>query len=115
MQDLTPFSRLDPFLTPRAHLVERAERWRWSSLWLRESGQGTSGLLVDDGPIARPAHWVEWVNAAETEPELAAVRQSVVRSQPFGETSWVEAMVDQLCLHTTQRPQGRPKTLKVGV
>ncbi len=38
----------------------------------------------------------------------------VVRSQPFGETSWVEATVDRLCLPTTQRPQGRPKTLKVG-
>lgn len=98
----------------RAHLVERAERWRWGSLWRRESGQGTSGLLVEDGPIARPAHWVEWVNAAETEPELAAVRQSVVRSQPFGETSWVEAMVDRLSLHTTQRPQGRPNMQKVG-
>ena len=93
----------------RTHLVERAEHWR------RESGQGSTGLRVDDGPIARPAHWMEWVNAAETEPELRAVRQSVVRSQPFGETSWVEAMVDQLCLHTTQRPQGRPKMLKVGV
>ena len=99
----------------RTHLVERAEHWRWGSLWRRESGQGSTGLRVDDGPIARPAHWMEWVNAAETEPELRAVRQSVVRSQPFGETSWVEAMVDQLCLHTTQRPQGRPKMLKVGV
>jgi putative transposase len=98
----------------RAHLVERAERWRWGSLWLRESGQGTSGLLVEDGPIARPAQWVEWVNAAETEPELTAVRQSVVRSQPFGETSWVEVMVDRLSLYMTQRPQGRPKMQKVG-
>ena len=99
----------------RAHLVERAEHWRWGSLWRRESRQGSTGLRVDDGPVARPSHWVEWVNAAETEAELRAVRQSVVRSQPFGETSWVEAMVDRLCLHTTQRPQGRPKTLKVGV
>ena len=88
----------------RAHLVERAEHWQWGSLWLRESGQGSTGLLMDDGPVARPSPWVEWVNAAETEPELMAVRQSVVRSQPFGETGWVEAMVDSLCLHTTQRP-----------
>ena len=99
----------------RAHLVERAEHWRWGSLWLRESGQGTTGLLVDDGPVARPSPWVEWVNAVETEPELTAVRQSVVRSQPFGETSWVEAMVDRLSLHMTQRQQGRPKMQKVGV
>lgn len=99
----------------RAYLVERAERWRWSSLWSRESGQGTSGLLVEDGSIARLAHWVEWVNTAETEPELTAVRQGVVRSQPFGETSWVEVMVDRLSLHRTQRPQGRPNMLKVGV
>ena len=98
-----------------AQLVERAEHWRWGSLWLRESGQGIPGLLVDDGPVALPSPWVEWVNAVGTDAELRAVRQSVVRSQPFGETRWVEAMVDRLSLHTTPRPQGRPKTLKVGV
>ena len=98
----------------RAQLVERAEQWRWGSLWRRASGQGSPGLRLDDGPVARPSPWVEWVNAAETDAELRAVRQSVVRSQPFGETRWVEAMVDRLSLQVTQRPQGRPKLLKVG-
>lgn len=98
----------------RAQLVERAEQWRWGSLWRRASGQGSPGLRLDDGPVARPSPWVEWVNAAETDAELRAVRQSVVRSQPFGEMSWVATMVDRLSLHTTLRPQGRPKLLKVG-
>lgn len=61
----------------RAHLVERAEHWRWGSLWRRELGQGHTGLRMDDGPVVRPSPWVEWVNAAETDAELRVVRQSV--------------------------------------
>ena len=44
----------------RAKLVNRAECWRWSSLWERE----TAGrALLDPSPVALPAEWLATVNA----------------------------------------------------
>jgi putative transposase len=43
----------------RAKLVARAELWRWSSLWERE----TAGrALLDPSPVVLPANWVATVN-----------------------------------------------------
>src|SRR5205823_7689305 len=68
----------------RAGLVARAEDWRWSSLWDRVHGLGTSGLL-SEWPLPCPDDWIERVNAAETEAELEAIRRSVKRGRPFGQ------------------------------
>ena len=68
----------------RARLVPRAEAWRWSSLGRQASGMVTPWL--SDWPLARPADWVARVNVAETEAELAAVRKSVGRGRPLGES-----------------------------
>ncbi|MGE3491104.1 MAG: transposase [Vicinamibacterales bacterium] len=43
----------------RAKLVERAELWRWSSLWERESD---GRALLDPSPVALPDGWVSIVN-----------------------------------------------------
>ncbi len=96
----------------RANLVERAETWRWSSLWQRTQG-ATSGLL-DEGPVALPPHWRDSVNKAETAAELGALRHSVVRGSPFGDSSWVEQAAKRLGLQTTLRPRGRPPKVKQG-
>ena len=64
----------------RAHLVARAEAWRWSSLWHRCRHTGVPWLSA--WPLAVPEHWLDYVNGAETESELAALRRSVVRGAP---------------------------------
>jgi putative transposase len=46
----------------RAHLVDRAERWRWSSLRERLAPRRNGERLVSDGPWTLPANWVEIVN-----------------------------------------------------
>jgi hypothetical protein len=56
----------------------------------------------------------QWENAAplpapQTEAELAALRRSVHRGCPFGESAWCDRMVRRLGLESTLRPQGRPK------
>jgi putative transposase len=43
-----------------AHLVERAEQWRWSSAAQRASAE--AALPMDDGPIPLPTTWLEIVN-----------------------------------------------------
>ncbi len=90
----------------RANLVERAEEWRWSSLWHREHGEAG---LVDDGPLALPRNWLRRVQRPETDAELAALRCSVLRGAPFGETAWQKRTAKRLQLQTTLHPRGRPR------
>ena len=90
----------------RANLVERADAWRWSSLWHRVHGQAAT--ILDDGPAPVPRDWRRQVQSAESEAELAALRRSVVRGSPFGEESWQERTAKRLSLQSTMRPRGRP-------
>jgi putative transposase len=63
----------------------RAEQWRWGSLWWRGQREGGLAELLTDAPVAVPERWIEEVNQAQTEAELAALRRSVQRGQPQGE------------------------------
>ncbi len=93
----------------RANLVQRAEDWRWGSLHRWKHGTAKEQSLLATWPLPRRPGWVEHVNAALTEAELAALRRSVNRGSPFGGLSWCDQMVRQLGLESTLRPRGRPK------
>jgi len=97
----------------RAGLVERADAWRWSSLWRTSYGDAQQQALVSDWPLTRPADWVAWVNGNEAVADLTRIRQSVVRSQPFGQTEWVTAMIEKFNLGSTLRNEGRPRKVLV--
>src|SRR5438128_5533372 len=58
----------------RAGLVQRAEDWRWSSLWRHEHGDAKARSLLGQWPVPRPRRWADWVNEVQTEGELAALR-----------------------------------------
>jgi len=73
----------------RAGLGARADAWRWSSLWRREHGTRQARELLSDGPVPRPANWLDWVNEAQTAAELDRVRASVERMCPYGGAAWV--------------------------
>jgi putative transposase len=92
----------------RAHLVRRAERWPWSSArhWQEEDGRPS---FLTPGPVTRPANWLDWVNQAMTVGELEALRRSVQRGTPFGNSAWVETTAKRLGLEFTLRPRGRPR------
>ena len=92
----------------RAKLVRRAERWAWSSArhWREPEGRPT---YLDDGPVARPRDWLEWVNQPATVAEVEAIRGSVVRGTPYGGMGWVAGTAKQLGLESTLRPRGRPR------
>ena len=100
----------------RANLVNKAELWRWGSLWLR--GQKTGGLepeeqvmqgLVSDGPVARPRNWVARVNKPQAQKELDALRLCVKRGRPLGSEGWVEKTAAKMGLSGSLRGPGRPR------
>ena len=92
----------------RAGLVERAEEWRWCSLWRRQQGTAEQREVLTDWPVEEPADWLEWVNGPQTEAEVEALRMSVGRGRPFGAEPWQRAVTRQLGLESTFRPQHRP-------
>jgi putative transposase len=98
----------------RAKLVERAEHWPWGSLHHRFQRSRASRALLSPWPVARPADWIERVNAPQTAAELAALRLSARRGNPFGDAGWVERMVRRLGLQSTLRPTGRPRKRRNG-
>jgi putative transposase len=110
----------------RASLVERAEDWRWSSLW-RWRNPGRAEVVGDDGPplelsawptaamgtaaadgSGRPRQWLRTVNTPLSEPELAALRRSATKCRPYGDDRWASRMIERFALQSTTRNRGRP-------
>jgi putative transposase len=93
----------------RANLVSKAQDWRWSSLWTRPDRRSTIGMMLSPWPVAMPARWTTWVNQVQTEAELAALRRSRDRGQPYGEARWTERTAKALGTESSLRSPGRPK------
>jgi len=99
----------------RAGLVERAEDWRWGSLWRWRQSDPPSddapALRLSRWPIpgGRPKQWLRTVNTPLNENELAAMRRCAHRSTPHGSDAWRSRMVEQFGLQTTVRQPGRPR------
>lgn len=96
----------------RAGLVERADDWRWSSLWRRERGDARAKALLSPWPIDPPANWLRTVNRPQTEKQVAAIRLCIGRNRPYGDPQWLERIVPRLGLESTFRPRGRPQKNK---
>jgi len=97
----------------RAGLVDRAEDWRWSSLWRFARGPSAMPDWLAAWPLDRPANWPEWVNSPQTAAELESIRCSVRRGRPYGSESWVQKIAGNLELHGTLRPRGRPSVRQI--
>lgn len=92
----------------RADLVQRAEDWRWSSLWRRLRGTPEEQSLLSKWPVPLPKDWLRYVNRPQSEAELTALRRSLQRGQPYGGDRWVRRTATELGLESTFRPRGRP-------
>ena len=91
----------------RAHLVERAEDWRWGSLSWR--GAWPMPVKLAPAPIALPSYWRQLVNEPQTSAELAEIRRCVNRQRPFGDEEWVVARATELGMEHSLAPIGRPR------
>jgi putative transposase len=96
----------------RANLVERAEDWRWSSLWRRVRGTPDQQTLLAEWPLPVPRGWTDLVNRAPPELEVTTIRHSVHRGRPYGSAAWIARTARALGLESTLRPRGRPRTGK---
>ncbi len=92
----------------RAGLVERAEAWRWSSLWRREQRGSSHTECLTDWPVDRPPNWPACVNTAETAAELDDLRLTLARGRPFGSPTWTTRTAARLGIESSLRPRGRP-------
>ena len=66
----------------RANLVERAQDWRWSSLWRRHCGAAADRAILAEWPVARPSDWLARVNRAQSKAEEDALGISLRRGRP---------------------------------
>lgn len=85
----------------RANLVDRADDWRWSSLWQRLNDQHAPAL--SEWPMGAPTDWLNHVNMPQTDAELDAFRQAVNIGSPFGDEDWMHTLGRE-----SPRPRGRP-------
>ena len=92
----------------RAKLVEKAEDWRWSSLYLREKSDNSRNFLAE-WPINIPNNYINWVNESQTNKELELLRYSVNKGKPFGAEGWADEMIKKFNLKSTLNKPGRPK------
>ena len=92
-----------------AHVVDRAEDYRWGSLWNWNGGD--SVIELSPWPVKRLPRWIERVNQALTDKELKAIRKCVQRGSPFGSEKWVQETAKKQGLELTLRSRGRPKKL----
>jgi putative transposase len=77
-----------------AHVVERAEDWRWGSLWVRRHGNEQWKAILNEWPIPRPMGWATLVNHPMTEKEvegtLAAILTNAAPRLPASPKIWLE-------------------------
>ena len=92
----------------RAKLVERAEDWRWGSLWRTHRSATRPLPRVDEWPVARPVDWVAYVNRPVAPAEMEAVRCCSKRGAPYGHAVWAQDVAARLGLQCTLRRRGRP-------
>jgi len=89
----------------RANLVDRARDWRWSSSPWRDRPND----LLDESPVPLGDDWSAYVDASQTDAEVAALRRSISRGAPFGSHRWRLETAEVLGLGSTLRPRGRPR------
>ncbi len=95
----------------RANLVQKAEDWKWSSLWIRQYGTNKQKTLLSLWPVDEPNSYLQWVNnnLINEQKELNRIRNSIKRGRPFGNDSWIRKVAEKLGLNSTLNPRGRPK------
>ena len=93
----------------RANFVDLAEDWEWGSAAARQQSAEKRRWLATPVDPPLPRQWRSWVNKAETDAEVKALRHSIQRGLPFGDDRWITSSTVRLSLESTTRPRGRPR------
>lgn len=93
----------------QGNLVDRAEDWRWSSLFRRVSKPEPDPRLLAVWPTRRTPGWKDRVNAALTKGELEALENERKEGLQNGDEKWVTKEAKRLEIESTLRKRGRPR------
>jgi len=93
----------------RGGLVDRAEDWRWGSLWSRRNRSSEMRRWLKAWPVDPPRNWIAQVNRSMDDEVMKEIRQSVWRGMPLGTERWKTRIAYRLGLSNTLRPRGRPR------
>lgn len=74
----------------RANLVDRAEQWRWSSLWHRQINPGATTSFLSPRPVEFPDDELRWINEPLEEPTAILIARSIQKSLPLGSPDWIK-------------------------
>lgn len=93
----------------RAKLVQRAEDWRWGSLWRRCNFRDDLPLAA--WPVLQPVNWLEIVNEPQTDAELRRIQEAVSRGRPVGDVEWADKVAESfhIAMANPGRPRKRPR------
>jgi putative transposase len=91
----------------RAGIAPSAHDWLWGSLRARTARGGSD--LLSASPVPLPKSWTRLVNEPQTDAEVAAIRGSIERGRPFGNSTWMRLAATKLGLESSLRPRGRPR------
>ena len=99
----------------RAMQVDRAEDWRWSSLWRwrhPEEDDSDAPVTLNAWPVAggRPQQWLRTVNTPLKQSAIETLQRSANRSQPYGDQAWVTKRIAAFGLESCVRRPGRPRS-----
>jgi putative transposase len=94
-----------------ARIVSRAEDYPWSSASPHASDPDRP--LLAEGPIQKPADWLDFINAPGSAELTEKVHRAARRGAPIGDEAWTNRMVTAFGLDHTLRDRGRPRSYEV--
>ena len=93
----------------KANLVQKAEDWKWGSVWRVKYGTLKQKQMIDNWPVFRPKHYFALLNERQKEKEEKAIEVSMQKGSPLGEDKWTSQIIRRFNLESTVRAVGRPK------
>lgn len=93
----------------KAHLVKKAENWKWGSVWKRENGTEKEKKLLSEWPVSKPMDYLLYLNEPQTKEEEKVIQNSILRDCPYGGDNWKNNIIRKFKLESTINPRGRPK------
>lgn len=93
----------------KALLCDKAQDWRWSSIWRRENGSVQQRAILAEWPVEMPSDYLKLVNTALETDKEKIIDATIEKSNPFGDNDWVRKVVKKFGLEQTLRRVGRPR------
>lgn len=96
----------------RAHLVKKAENYRWSSAYAHANGKIDKVLADNCYMVEKIKDWSAYIREEEDTVLVEDIRQNTKTGRPCGDDRFVMKMEKLLGRKLTALPKGRPRKTK---